>query len=156
MFVNAVSLTPHTRFLLSKIDHISANSKQNSKRLSVNRGPRWYCLMKKIEGRKSRDTVPFSENQYCQYILLEENWWIFSSKAKSSVVTDWQFVLKITFLYPKMSRFCGKFESTWAKNGKIFFICDKIQNAKPLSFLYFALKMHTLQKPSFFAKGTKI
>jgi hypothetical protein len=49
----------HARFLLSKIDHISANSKQNSKRLKpVKQRPRGYCLIKKIEGRKSRDTVP--------------------------------------------------------------------------------------------------
>jgi hypothetical protein len=32
-FVHAVPLTPHARFLRSKIDHIWANSKQNSKRL---------------------------------------------------------------------------------------------------------------------------
>jgi hypothetical protein len=32
-FVHAVSLTPLARFLRSKINHISANSKQNSKRL---------------------------------------------------------------------------------------------------------------------------
>jgi hypothetical protein len=31
--MHAVSLTPHARFLRSKIDHVSANSKQNSKRL---------------------------------------------------------------------------------------------------------------------------
>jgi hypothetical protein len=30
---HAVSLTPHARFLRSKIDHISVNSKENSKRL---------------------------------------------------------------------------------------------------------------------------
>jgi hypothetical protein len=48
MFVHALSLTTHARFLRSKIDHISANSKQNSKRLSpVNQGPKGYCLMKK-------------------------------------------------------------------------------------------------------------
>jgi hypothetical protein len=29
IFVHAVSLTPHARFLRSKIDHISANSTQN-------------------------------------------------------------------------------------------------------------------------------
>jgi hypothetical protein len=32
-FVHVVSLTPHARFLRSKIDHISENSKQISKRL---------------------------------------------------------------------------------------------------------------------------
>jgi hypothetical protein len=46
-------LTPHARFLRSKIDHISANSKQNSKRLQpVNQGPRGYCLMNKNRGSK--------------------------------------------------------------------------------------------------------
>jgi hypothetical protein len=33
IFVHAVSMTPHARFFRSKIDHISANSNQNSKRL---------------------------------------------------------------------------------------------------------------------------
>jgi hypothetical protein len=51
-----VSLTQHARFLRSKIDHISANSKQNSKSPWI-RGPGgivWW----KTEGRKSPDTVP--------------------------------------------------------------------------------------------------
>jgi hypothetical protein len=56
--MHAVSMTPHTLFLRSKIDHISVNSKQNSKRLyPVNQGPRTDVLIKKTEGRKSRDTV---------------------------------------------------------------------------------------------------
>jgi hypothetical protein len=59
IFVYAVPLTPHARFLLSKIDHISANSKQNSKK-PVNQRPRGYYLMKKTEGQKSRDTVPIT------------------------------------------------------------------------------------------------
>jgi hypothetical protein len=59
--LHVVSLTPHARFLRSKIDHISENSKQNSKRLKpVNQGPRGHCLMKKTEGRNSRDTVPLT------------------------------------------------------------------------------------------------
>jgi hypothetical protein len=59
--MHAVSMTPHARFLRSKIDHSSANSEQNSKRLQpVNQGPRGYGLMKKTEGRKSRDTFPLS------------------------------------------------------------------------------------------------
>jgi hypothetical protein len=33
MFVHALSLTPHARFLRSKIGYLSANSKQNSKKL---------------------------------------------------------------------------------------------------------------------------
>jgi hypothetical protein len=38
----------YARFLRPKIDHISANSKQNSKRLRpVNQGPQMYCLIKK-------------------------------------------------------------------------------------------------------------
>jgi hypothetical protein len=55
MFVNTVSLTPHARFLHSKIDHISANSRQNSKGSGA-QGVLFY--EKKPEGRKSRDTVP--------------------------------------------------------------------------------------------------
>jgi hypothetical protein len=62
--IHAVSKTQHARFLRSKIDHISANSKQNSKRLyPVNQGPRGYCLMKKNRGSKSRDTVPLIRHQ---------------------------------------------------------------------------------------------
>jgi hypothetical protein len=39
----------------------SANSKPYSKRLSpMNQGPRGDFLMKKTDGRKSRDTVPLS------------------------------------------------------------------------------------------------
>jgi hypothetical protein len=43
----------HAKCLRPKIDHISANSEQNSKR---NQGLRGYCL--KNEGHKSRGTVP--------------------------------------------------------------------------------------------------
>jgi hypothetical protein len=39
IFVHAVSLTPHALFLRPKIDRISANSKQNSKRRPWIRGP---------------------------------------------------------------------------------------------------------------------
>jgi hypothetical protein len=55
MFVHAVLLTPHARFLRSKINHNSANSNENQ-------GPRGYCLMKKTAGRKTRDSVPLSYN----------------------------------------------------------------------------------------------
>jgi hypothetical protein len=56
IFLHAVSLTPHARFLRSKIDPISANSKQNSKRRKpLNQG---VLFDEKTEGRKSRDTVP--------------------------------------------------------------------------------------------------
>jgi hypothetical protein len=30
----------------------------------MNQGPRGFCLMKKTEGRKSRDTVPFKRNYF--------------------------------------------------------------------------------------------
>jgi hypothetical protein len=57
--------------LRSKIDHISANSKQNSKRLlPVNQGPRGYYLMKQTEGRKSRDTVPLTMVLLFSYLPL--------------------------------------------------------------------------------------
>jgi hypothetical protein len=68
--VHAVSMTPHAIFLRSKIDHISANSKQNSKRLKVvNQGPGQGVLFdeKKPEGRKSCDTVLLKEQ--CHEVL---------------------------------------------------------------------------------------
>jgi hypothetical protein len=34
----------------------------------MNQGPRWYCLMKKNRGRKSRDTVSLSR-QYIPNVL---------------------------------------------------------------------------------------
>jgi hypothetical protein len=53
IFLRAVSLTPHAGFLRLKLDHISANSEQNSKRLwPVNQGPRRYCLLKKNQRSK--------------------------------------------------------------------------------------------------------
>jgi hypothetical protein len=50
------------RFVRLKIEHISANSKQNSKR-PVNQGHGGHWLMTKIVGigRKYRDTVPLKE-----------------------------------------------------------------------------------------------
>jgi hypothetical protein len=60
-FVHAVSITPHARFLRLKIDHISTNSMQNSKRrLPVNQGPRGYCLILKNRRWKISYTVPLN------------------------------------------------------------------------------------------------
>jgi hypothetical protein len=70
-FHAAVLLTQNARFLRSKIDHISANSKQNSKRhWPVDQGPRGYCLMKKTEGRKSRGTVPLSQKRLKYHVTV--------------------------------------------------------------------------------------
>jgi hypothetical protein len=64
--VHVVSLTPHAQFLRLKIDHISASSKQNSKRLwPVNQGE-GILFDEKTEGRKSRDTVPFKAKNNAQ------------------------------------------------------------------------------------------
>jgi hypothetical protein len=61
IFVHALSLTPHARFLRSKIDHISANSKQNSKKAFAREsGALGVLFDEKTEGRKSRDTVPLN------------------------------------------------------------------------------------------------
>jgi hypothetical protein len=54
--VHAVSMTPHA---FKKNSNIFANSNLYSKRLKpLNQEPRTDVLMKKKEGRKSRDTVP--------------------------------------------------------------------------------------------------
>jgi hypothetical protein len=48
----------YSRFLRSKIEHITVNSKRYSKRFCpVNQSPRGYCMMKKTEGQKSHDIV---------------------------------------------------------------------------------------------------
>jgi hypothetical protein len=51
--MHAVSLTPHARFLRSKIDHILANSKQNSqKALARESGAQGVLFDEKNRGSK--------------------------------------------------------------------------------------------------------
>jgi hypothetical protein len=66
IFVHAVSLTPNARFLRWKIDHISVNSKQNSK--SHESGAQEVLFDEKPEGRKFRDTVPLNSFSVFNYL----------------------------------------------------------------------------------------
>jgi hypothetical protein len=68
-----MSLTPHAQFLRSKIDHISANSKQIKKALARESGAQGVLFDEKTEGRKSRDTVPLSTNIKTNGPIIEED-----------------------------------------------------------------------------------
>jgi hypothetical protein len=62
------------RTLHTIISIFSAKTKPYAKRLyAVNQGPRRDCLMKKTEGRKSRDTVPLKTTQ--MLILRRKKIW---------------------------------------------------------------------------------
>jgi hypothetical protein len=57
--VYAGSLKPHARFLRPKIEHISANSKQNKKKdLARESGAQGVLFDEKTDGQKFRGTVP--------------------------------------------------------------------------------------------------
>jgi hypothetical protein len=58
------SLTPHERFLRSKIDHISAKEAEFKKALARESGALGAFFVEKNGGRKSRDTVPLRKIRY--------------------------------------------------------------------------------------------
>jgi hypothetical protein len=61
----AVSLTLRDQILAIFESIFSANTKPYAKRLQpVNQGPRGDCLIKKTEGRKSRDTLMYKWYAY--------------------------------------------------------------------------------------------
>jgi hypothetical protein len=56
-----VNDTAYTIFAFENRSYLGKFEAELKKALAVNQGPRGYCLMKKTEGRKSRDTVPLRE-----------------------------------------------------------------------------------------------
>jgi hypothetical protein len=63
--VDAVSLTPHARFLRAKINRISAIEAEFQKALACESRDQWVMFNKKTEGHKNCDTVPLTLFIYC-------------------------------------------------------------------------------------------
>jgi hypothetical protein len=94
-----LSMTPHAQFLRSKIDLISANWNQNSRRLlPVNQGPRRCCLMKKKpRGRKSCGTVPLTP--FCIYSLTGQHQPAINNKLLGSCLQQYtELVVLVIFM----------------------------------------------------------